>query len=318
MTPDLAELKYQVHAARVALDYQRKTQRPERGGSREEQIANAQARLDAAQKAYRDAQPEPVSLRPRSPYFIGPRRKMGKRGDGPTIKCFRCEQIKPREHFYERGTLCIECIVKRSAEWAKENRESYLRSARGYTKRNRIKIRDKARKAYWRDVEKSRAKSREKYKRNRRQKCEYQKLYLKRRKKSDPRFRALINCRRRIYILLKSAGVKKKTRSAELIGKDRKGLMDYISSLFLPGMSWDNYGKGPGKWVIDHIIPARYFDHSKIEEQKRCWNYRNLKPIWDKDNCAKSDRLPCGSRARDKIILDRVVNPPMAVGVEKS
>jgi hypothetical protein len=52
-TEHLAALKWELHCARSALQYQSKTQRPERDGSRDEQLAAARARVLAAETAYR-------------------------------------------------------------------------------------------------------------------------------------------------------------------------------------------------------------------------------------------------------------------------
>jgi hypothetical protein len=61
-------------------------------------------------------------------------------------------------------------------------------------------------------------------------------------------------------------------------------LINHIEKQFLNGMSWDNYGKGLDKWNIDHIIPCNTFDLTKPEEQKRCFHYSNLRPLWEIDN----------------------------------
>lgn len=58
-------------------------------------------------------------------------------------------------------------------------------------------------------------------------------------------------------------------------------------------MSWDNYGRGGRKWQIDHIKPCAYFDLTKPEDQRKCFHYSNLQPLWQKDNLEKrsSDSL---------------------------
>ena len=55
-------------------------------------------------------------------------------------------------------------------------------------------------------------------------------------------------------------------------------------------MSWDNHGFGDDKWHIDHIIPCSNFDLTKKEEQKKCFNYKNLQPLWQKDNLSKGNK----------------------------
>jgi hypothetical protein len=60
-----------------------------------------------------------------------------------------------------------------------------------------------------------------------------------------------------------------------------------MESLFLEGMSWDNYGK----WHIDHIRPCSSFDLSDTEQQKICFNYKNLQPLWAEDNLRKGAKV---------------------------
>lgn len=61
----------------------------------------------------------------------------------------------------------------------------------------------------------------------------------------------------------------------------------YIESLWFPGMSWNNYGYGEGKWVFDHIIGVKKFDLAFEEDQYRCFNKFNLQPMWWRDNLDK-------------------------------
>lgn len=76
----------------------------------------------------------------------------------------------------------------------------------------------------------------------------------------------------------------------ELIGCDIEHLIKHLESQFRDGMSWDNYGiKG---WHIDHIIPCNAFNLWNPEEQKKCFHYTNLQPLWASENLAKSDRIP--------------------------
>jgi len=53
-------------------------------------------------------------------------------------------------------------------------------------------------------------------------------------------------------------------------------------------MTWSNYGKG---WHIDHIKPCASFDLSNPEQQKICFHYTNLQPLWAIDNIKKGAKF---------------------------
>jgi len=80
---------------------------------------------------------------------------------------------------------------------------------------------------------------------------------------------------------------KKHGNTMELTGCTTEFLMTYIESKFADDMNWDNYGK----WHIDHIIPCASFDLESLEEQKKCFHWSNLQPLWAADNIRKGCRL---------------------------
>ena len=46
-----------------------------------------------------------------------------------------------------------------------------------------------------------------------------------------------------------------------------------------------------GNIHIDHILPCASFDLTDSKEQKKCFHYSNLQPLWAEDNLRKGDRL---------------------------
>jgi len=57
-------------------------------------------------------------------------------------------------------------------------------------------------------------------------------------------------------------------------------------------MNWNNYGRGKGKWTIDHIKPVSKFNYKSVndEEFQRCWALKNLRPLEYIKNIKKSNK----------------------------
>jgi hypothetical protein len=110
---------------------------------------------------------------------------------------------------------------------------------------------------------------------------EHSKEYRKLKRKIDINFKLGCNLRNRIYQSLK--GINKSRHTLELLGCSIEFLKKHLAKKFAKGMHWSNYGK----WHIDHIRPCASFDLSKPSEQKKCFNYKNLQPLWAKDNYQK-------------------------------
>jgi hypothetical protein len=116
----------------------------------------------------------------------------------------------------------------------------------------------------------------------RRRHCEYQ----KKRKMIDPLYRLRHSISTAISNALKRYGYRKKSRTAEILGCSMEEFKAHIESQFLDGMSWDNRSL----WHIDHIMPVSM---AKTEDELiRLNHYRNLRPMWAKDNLSKSDKTP--------------------------
>jgi len=94
----------------------------------------------------------------------------------------------------------------------------------------------------------------------------------------NPKNKIVRALRARISLALKRDT--KSGHSIELLGCSIEYLKNHLEKQFTSGMSWDNYGK----WHIDHIKQCCTFDLRIPEQQKSCFNYTNLRPLWAKDN----------------------------------
>lgn len=121
-----------------------------------------------------------------------------------------------------------------------------------------------------------------------RQESGEQKKYFKERRKEDKSFALACSLRARVKGALK--GAYKTDCTFNLIGCTLDELKEHLESQFVDGMSWDNYGRNG--WQVDHIVPCSYFDLSVEENQRICFNFRNLQPLWAKDNNQKKNKLP--------------------------
>ena len=110
-----------------------------------------------------------------------------------------------------------------------------------------------------------------------------------RKRRLVPEVRIKCALRARLCTILKRSNGSKSGKMVELIGCTMPFLRQYLESLWRDNMSWQNYGFGRGKWVIDHIIACEKFDLTDPTQQKQCFNFKNLQPLWWEENAAKSD-----------------------------
>jgi hypothetical protein len=61
---------------------------------------------------------------------------------------------------------------------------------------------------------------------------------------------------------------------APYFGLDKLSMRKWFELQFVQDLNWGNFAKS---WQFDHIVPVTYFDQSKNEELKLCWNFTNLR-----------------------------------------
>ena len=114
---------------------------------------------------------------------------------------------------------------------------------------------------------------------------EYQKIWRRKKRKTDALWGLIENMRSRIRnVLVKN---KKISTTIKLLGCTKEEFKKHIESKFTKGMSWDKLHL----IHIDHIRPCASFDLSDPKQQKMCFHYTNLQPLWAVDNLKKGAKL---------------------------
>lgn len=107
-----------------------------------------------------------------------------------------------------------------------------------------------------------------------------------RKHRKKPEVRCVMRLRKRLRLVIKNRS--ERARINDLIGCTPQQLRDWIQSKFKRGMHWNNMGL----WHIDHIIPCASFNLFDKRQQRLCFHFTNLQPLWASDNLAKSDKMP--------------------------
>jgi glutamate synthase domain-containing protein 2 len=197
-----------------------------------------------------------------------------------------------------RLSTCKACHAKNRRLNRKLNPEKYKKEEKNYKlkfpekrkakhERYRIKHADKIKERmanyYSKNADKIKARTKENRIKNLDSVRAYKRAYQKRRRQEDSMFRLIGNIRHRLNEFLKTKGISKKSKISEYLGCDKEFLRKHLESLFVEGMSWDNYGS---KWHIDHILPLSVEGITEEEIYKRN-HYTNLQPLWADANIRK-------------------------------
>jgi len=205
--------------------------------------------------------------------------------------CAKCKKRKKVNEFYydkkiksHLSSYCKTCIINDVSVWRELNKKKFKKNTKKRYKNNKgfYKIKNK-----------------QQYEKNKKSILKKQRLYrlahkkeinkyFRNRLKNDKLFKLSSLLRNRIGMALKH---NYKTGSTEqLLGCSIEFLKKHLEKQFKEGMNWMNQGKGSNgkkEWQIDHIIPCSKFDLTNELEQKKCFNYTNLQPLWAIENWRK-------------------------------
>jgi hypothetical protein len=174
--------------------------------------------------------------------------------------------IAPR---FAKCCKCVECGRKQSLEgvkrWYNKNPELARERARSRRIENGDAIRQRAR--IRNKTASARAKERARS--------------ARRRQSLD--FRILNALRVRLCDAIN--GRNKSAKTQDLLGCSIEDLKKHLEASFEPGMTWENWQHDG--WHIDHIRPCASFDLTDPKQQRQCFHYTNLQPLWATDNIRK-------------------------------
>jgi len=175
-----------------------------------------------------------------------------------------CKQCRRQEAICYRN-INIDKRRKQEKEWYANNTERAKKTRKDYYHANKDSILEKRTK-YYQNNKEAVAK------------------YYRERAKNDTEFKIRCNLRKRMSKIIRR--MQKSGSAIRDLGCTVKQLMNHLESSFYNGMTWENYGK----WHIDHIIPLSAFDLTDRDQFLQACNYKNLQPLWAKDNLSKSNK----------------------------
>lgn len=230
--------------------------------------------------------------------------------------CCKCRVEKCETEFHKANkhsdglaSLCKPCAIAKTKQWCQDNRDRSNQQSRNWSKVNHEKRLLVQKQYRERNRDRLNHEARIRKSLNREERCKRARERQKERMLTDPLFALSRTLRRRFTDALKNQCCNKNTSALKLLGCTIPELKQHLELKFLSGMTWENRGPGflqkGGKpildengmtilinqWNIDHIVPCASFNLSNLEQQKRCFHYSNLQPLWARDNISKGTKI---------------------------
>lgn len=211
--------------------------------------------------------------------------------------CKNCKVLKQQNEFGKRNNgkyrlCCKQCMNLAAKEYRLKNKEKIKErksknwSYKEYSIKYKESILVRNRKYYEENKEKIQKYNKEWSKKYRVKNTEKIRIYRRYYEKNcmSENNKLIRNLRNRINCSLK--GLDKSESTIKLLGCTIDFFKKYLESKFTKGMTWGN--RGISGWHIDHIKPCSLFDLSDPEQQKQCFHYTNLQPLWATNKIAMS------------------------------
>lgn len=220
-----------------------------------------------------------------------------------------------RRHRYARKR---EVEREQQRVYREKNREQIREQQRAYRVANRDEINAKQRAARQANVERYRSQERQRRtspaKRaaavaktkawvasNKERSIAWRRDYHAQKMKEDPQYKAKVTMRRRFYMAIRNQVCDgwniKSGEAVRMLGCTMSEFVQYIESLWLPGMAWANWTRDG--WHIDHIAPLSAFDLADAKQLMTACHYTNLRPLWATDNLRKGARVDVSLSGKD-------------------
>ena len=190
-------------------------------------------------------------------------------------ECIRCEKMLALDQYSKDNrkvdglyAICKPCGKKEYKEMGEAKKAERLAQIKEYASQNKEKIAKRTR--IWRDINRDILNEK-----------------TRTRIANNPHLRIARNLRGRLTTAIKAKDGNKCDVFCNLLGITPKELKKYLEDQFEEGMTWENYNIDT--WHIDHIRPLSSFDLAKEKDQRICFHYTNLQPLWAAENLAKSD-----------------------------
>ena len=194
----------------------------------------------------------------------------------------RCEYYKK---YREDNKDKLKDYLRKYREKNKDYLRKYREKNRKYREENKDKLREYGKKYREENKDKIRQRNKKYFAENKDKLIEG----ISKRYKKDPNFRLKKIISYRVREELKKNNIKKISKSPELLGCTVQEAREHLEKQFKEGMTWENHGLYG--WHIDHIIPCASFDLTDPDQQKKCFHYTNLQPLWAKENLIKGAKI---------------------------